>query len=247
MSVELRQKLQSMDDRDFELFVGQLWSRQGWATTVTSQSNDRGIDVLAEIDFPYPRKIVLQAKRYSESNTVGSRIVQQCASHTIEKDVDEVVLVTTSTFTRAAGDEAEKKNVKLVDVNTLCDIIQTSNAYDLVDQYSYESSAVGELESATGIRLDDGKITPNESVSGAENLIRLVTFLWEHGYLTEDDIPYGTGPKRFLLNTDPVHKDADNRMKDGKEITSGLWLEANLSNDQKWRVMEQLAEEFLIV
>ena len=247
MSVELRQKLQSMEGREFEEFVSDLWSRRGWVTKVTPRSNDKGIDVIAEVDFPYPRRIVLQAKRYAEGNTVGSAVVQQCASHSLENDVDEVVLVTTSTFTRGAREEAEQKNVKLVNITTLCEIIRTSNAYDLVDDYSTEASARARLESEVGITFEDGQIEPNESLSGAENLRRFVTFLYENDFLADEDIPYAMGSTRFLLNTEPVHKDPENEMKDEFEVASGVWLEQNMSNERKWRVMADLAEEFLIV
>lgn len=249
MSVELKRKLQTMENSDFEVFISDLWSRRGWATEVTPKSKDGGVDVIAEKEFPYNRRLVIQAKRYAEGNSVGGAIVRECAAQSLHNDIDEVVLATTSQFTRNAVEVADDMNVKLVDISTLSEIIRTSNAFDLVDEFSGEVSARSKVKNKLGIRIEDGNLMPDTegNKSGAQYLRELVLFLYNNDYITEDDIPYSMGPKRFLINSEPVHKDPDNKMKDGNEVTPNVWVEANLSNEQKWRIMNDLAEEFLFL
>jgi len=132
----LRTRLQGMDGYEFEHFVADLWERMGWQTSVSQASNDAGIDVVAEKASPYPQKKVIQAKRYSDSTTVGSPDIQQYASlrHQVA-DADSVVIVTTSRFTNSAENRAEELNVKLVDGDALIQMIDELDALDLLEEY----------------------------------------------------------------------------------------------------------------
>ncbi|MFB6145568.1 MAG: restriction endonuclease [Candidatus Nanohaloarchaea archaeon] len=71
--------------------------------TVTRASNDRGIDIVAEKEQPYHQKVLIQTKRYSKGNKVGSKEVQQYYSLKDQEDnVDQVITVTTSSFTKSS-------------------------------------------------------------------------------------------------------------------------------------------------
>lgn len=125
-----------MDDYGFEHFVAELWERMGWDTDVSRASNDAGIDVVAEQQTPYPQKKLIQAKRYSDSTTVGGPDIQQYASlRHQDPDTDSVVVVTTSRFTSSAEERAADLNVKLVDGDDLVRMIEDVDAADLVDEY----------------------------------------------------------------------------------------------------------------
>lgn len=109
------EQFRSMDEYEFEHLVADVWQKKGWDTTVTQGSNDAGIDIIAEKDDLYHKKILIQAKRYSKGNNVGSQQVQQYYSLKDQEDnVDEVLIVTTSDFTDPARELAEKLNVKLI-------------------------------------------------------------------------------------------------------------------------------------
>ncbi|MFC7233462.1 restriction endonuclease [Saliphagus sp. GCM10025308] len=71
--VYIKDVLQEMDDYAFEHFVADLWTRMGYETSVTSASQDAGVDVLAK-DPASGGILVIQAKRYSQSTTVGGLI-----------------------------------------------------------------------------------------------------------------------------------------------------------------------------
>ena len=137
MEERVKQRLQSIDNYDFEHFVGDLWERMGWQTTVSQESVDAGIDVIATKSTPFEQKAVIQAKRYGENTTVGGPDVQQYAS--LKQQVpgaDTVIIVTTNTFTRAARDRASDLNVKLVDGDGIMEMIDDLDAHDLLEKYS---------------------------------------------------------------------------------------------------------------
>lgn len=132
----LKRHLQQMGDYDFEHFVADLWERQGWNTEVEQQSNDAGVDVRAIKSSPFHQKQLIQAKRYSQSTTVGGPDIQQYASlKQQEQAVDSAVIVTTSSFTRPAKKRADDLNVKLVDGDDLVSLIDEFDAHDIVDSY----------------------------------------------------------------------------------------------------------------
>jgi|GEM_PF-192891 len=125
---QLLATLQSMDEYEFEYLVAELWNEIGWRTSVTSASVDRGIDVIAERDSPFPEKQIIQAKRYSSDNPVSSSEVQQYAGLYAQEDgVDAVIVVTTGRFTSNATEVAADSNVKLVDGGDLCDMIRKAD------------------------------------------------------------------------------------------------------------------------
>lgn len=114
---QLLNKLQSMDPLAFEELVGELWASAGYSVTVTPGSQDRGIDVVAE---GHGSRILIQAKRYSGTTLVRSDEVQQYgALYRQEPDVDKVVIVTTSTFTKTAHRRAGELAVDCVNGSEL--------------------------------------------------------------------------------------------------------------------------------
>jgi restriction system protein len=185
---DLERTLQGMDDYDFEHFVADLWERMGWETEVSTQSTDRGIDVVATRRSPYEEKALIQAKRYGPNTTVGSPAIQQYASLKHQRHgVDKVLVVTTNGFSGQAEELAHQLNVKLVDGTDLVELVEELDATDLVERYvpavrepkpetepgtEVERGAVGtELGSVTGGRSADPS-RPN-----AENEGRLTRHL----------------------------------------------------------------------
>jgi hypothetical protein len=120
----LLDSLIDMNEYEFEQFIADLWNLQGWSTTVTSGSNDRGVDIIAKQDSPYNQKNIIQAKKYSRGNNVSSPEVQQYSSLRRQfDDVDAIIIVTTSDFTNQALDSEKSLNVKTINGDTLQEII----------------------------------------------------------------------------------------------------------------------------
>lgn len=130
-------QLSSMDGYRFESFVSDLWSTRGWKTTVTKQSNDSGIDVIALKSDPFSQKHLIQAKCYSSGNKVNSKEVQQYSSLKQQVEgVDAVVIVTTTGFTSQAEKLSSKLNVKLIDGDSLIELILASEDTGILEKYS---------------------------------------------------------------------------------------------------------------
>ncbi|MFC4989406.1 restriction endonuclease [Saliphagus infecundisoli] len=134
---EIFQRLRQMDPYDFEHFVADLWRAQGWETTVSQESVDQGVDIVATKKSPFPQKQVIQVKRYAKDNTIGSPKVQQYSSlRQQEEGADVSVIVTTSSFTRQAEEIAQNLNVKLVDADDIYTLLEETDRFDLVSEYA---------------------------------------------------------------------------------------------------------------
>lgn len=138
----IKQKLQKLDNYDFEKLVADLWEKQGWSTEVEQESGDAGIDVRATKTNPFDQKVLIQAKRYDDSTVVGGPDVQQYASLKLqEPNVDTVIIITTSRFTKEAKNRAEELNVKLINGNELSQLINQLAAADVLEKYSEASQS----------------------------------------------------------------------------------------------------------
>ena len=130
-----------MDADQLEQFIGDLWSRNGWETTVSRKTRDKSLDVLAEKETPYHQRHAIQAKRYQAGNNVGGPKISEYASLRDQFDADAAVVVTTSGFTKDAEERAETLNVKLIDGDRLVQMVAQADAIDLVSKYSDLSRA----------------------------------------------------------------------------------------------------------
>jgi restriction endonuclease Mrr len=135
----------------------------GWETEVSDESMDEGVDVLARKQTPYEQTTLIQAKRYGPNTTVGSPGILQYASLDRQyTGVDKVVVVTTNEFTKQARDLAERLNVKIINGETLAELVVEHNTFDLVNEY---------LEFVTTVDHEDGTEHPDQVFPGT--LIRL--------------------------------------------------------------------------
>lgn len=100
---QLQSWLQGMDDYDFEHLIADLWEQQGWHAEVKQQSVDRGVDVVAERDDPFPQKWLIQAKCYS--GTLGGPDVREYVSLQHCPGVDGAIVVSSGPFSKQARQE----------------------------------------------------------------------------------------------------------------------------------------------
>jgi len=116
--------LKEIDPYEFEEFVAKVWDGMGYQTEVTQGAQDRGIDVVAEKAEPYNKKKLIQAKRNGDGNKVSAPTVRKCSGLKHDSGVDEVLVVTTTSFTSQAHEEADKYNVKLIDGKKLLQLYE---------------------------------------------------------------------------------------------------------------------------
>jgi HJR/Mrr/RecB family endonuclease len=122
----------------FEHFLADLYEERGWTTHLTKESGDDGVDVIATRDDYYPQKRVIQAKHGQDEPRLSRRTVQQYAYLHHKDDVDEVILATIGTFTQAARDSARTANIKLLDLETLIELIRDTAPADAVEEFDVE-------------------------------------------------------------------------------------------------------------
>ncbi len=113
----------NLNGHEFEEFVAELWKARGWDARVTSGSGDGNIDVIAEHDMVTgenrTNREMIQAKHKSMGNKVGPGTIRKTKGSERVKPRDNLVVVTTGSFTSGAKEAAEKNEVELVDKNKL--------------------------------------------------------------------------------------------------------------------------------
>lgn len=110
--------IDNMSGREFEKYLFQLFEHMGYICTLTSESNDQGLDLIVE---KYGKKIGIQAKCYK--NKVGNTAVQEVLSGVQYYNCDEGMVITNSLFTSSADDLATKTGIVLWNRANLMEIM----------------------------------------------------------------------------------------------------------------------------
>ena len=128
--------LLELDGKEFEEFVRHLLAVIGYRAETTQYSRDKGVDVMGSLNAEGLAEIRLQiqVKRY-EKGSIGARVVRELkGSLSIE---EHGCIITTSTFSNEAYEEAEKpghKAIKLIDRDDLAGLI-LKHFDDIDDDY----------------------------------------------------------------------------------------------------------------
>ena len=105
--------------REFEEWTADLFSCMGYEkVTLTPQSNDKGIDVLA---VKNGLKIAIQCKKFK--GVVGSPDVQAFLGAMQNAEVDKGFIITTGTFSIAAEKSTINMPIELYDKISLSNLI----------------------------------------------------------------------------------------------------------------------------
>lgn len=107
--------MRQLEPREFELFVAELLSQEGFSVELTPKTRDGGFDIWAwHRSWLGSNLHIVECKRYAEDNPVGIEIVQRLAGvTTMHKEAVSGALVTTSRFT-APAIEAVSQSTKLI-------------------------------------------------------------------------------------------------------------------------------------
>jgi len=100
-----------VNGEQFERAVAEWLQGEGFKTSLTQQSSDRGIDVIAQ---KQGATYAVQAKAYSSGNKVGSSTIQKVSGLLSRPDIDGAIVITTSSFTSEAEAVANNRGVELV-------------------------------------------------------------------------------------------------------------------------------------
>lgn len=95
--------MRDMKPRKFEELVAAMFRNQGFDVTLTPRSCDGGVDVIAiQKGFIGTAMVLIECKRYSESNKVGVEIVRGLYGVVEKRQASLGIVATTSYFTRGA-------------------------------------------------------------------------------------------------------------------------------------------------
>lgn len=109
-----KSNLSDLGGHDFESLVGELVKKMGFVVEERKLTADGGVDILARTEEPMFGGIyVIQCKRYSEK--VGESVVRDLYGVVHAKNANKGILITDSTFTKAAIEFAQNKQIELVD------------------------------------------------------------------------------------------------------------------------------------
>ncbi|MYL17903.1 hypothetical protein GLW36_14770 [Halorubrum terrestre] len=179
----IRDALLNIDPYDFENLIAKIWEKNGWQTTVTPSSQDRGIDVIAEQNSPVNLTVAIQAKAYNQDNKIGSREVRQYRTlYEQEDDVSAVAIATTGKVTKQAESLANDLDIRLLDLDDITRLVASidimtfssivspidPDRYDLVD-IPYPSTKDGCPECNTSGTLWEAELANDRIIMVCEN------------------------------------------------------------------------------
>ncbi|SEN18746.1 Outer membrane protein assembly factor BamB, contains PQQ-like beta-propeller repeat [Halorientalis persicus] len=110
----------------FERLVAQLWENYGYSTQVSSKSGDEGVDVYAKNGDEI---VAIQVKQYTPGKSkVTPSTVREMASPLAKGNATHSVIVTSSTFTKNAVQEAQSygERMKLIGQQGLLEMLTDS-------------------------------------------------------------------------------------------------------------------------
>lgn len=130
---DLQERVQAMLDADFERLIVKLMLGLGYGAgglgKRTGGSGDGAIDGIITEDVLGLDVIYLQAKRYSPDSAIGPDKIREFAGAMDAHGITKGVFVTTSRYTRAALEYAERshKRLRLIDGNELARLMVQHN------------------------------------------------------------------------------------------------------------------------
>lgn len=116
------EKMREMSPRKFEELIAEMFKTQGYEVELTPKSKDGGMDVVAmRKDGVGTVMIIIECKRYSETNKVGVEIARGLYGVVEQKGATRGIIATTSFFTRGAVEfrNTVPYRLGLSDFNTL--------------------------------------------------------------------------------------------------------------------------------
>ena len=126
---QLREFLQTMDPFEFEHLIRHLLVEMGYDAAVTAPTNDKGVDVVADIELGISRvREAVQVKRHKDN--VGSPVLSQLRGSLWQFNAVRGSIFTTGGFTKGAQDTAFVPNVPpitLIDGERLLDLLIEHN------------------------------------------------------------------------------------------------------------------------
>ena len=180
-----------IDHEQFEQLCKMLIERaeQTHDLELTPFRGDGGIDVHAIIDRDiFHARLGVQAKQYQPGNTVGARTLRSFKGALSDQDYHIGTVITTSSFTSGAIESAERDYIRLIDGETLSDIMVSGGIGVVGD--SNEGFAIDHDFWEVFEKPEKTDIIPSLQVPQADSfdIVRLVLEAVQSGLDTKLDI-----------------------------------------------------------
>ncbi|NLX80075.1 MAG: restriction endonuclease [Proteiniphilum sp.] len=120
----LEELINGFDPYEFEEYIAQIFKMSGYNTQLTSKSNDGGYDIIVSSGKSVS---LVEVKKYSLGNKIGREKIQKLHSAVIDYGARTGIFVTTSSFTNAAIEYANRNKIELIDGSTLISKIRSLN------------------------------------------------------------------------------------------------------------------------
>ena len=122
---ELKSKIYNMTSREFEVFISELFEKEGYEVKVTNRTRDGGFDIICKKKRPTKLVLLVECKHYCDGNKVNVQLVRGLYGVHCAQGANQSILVTTSTFTKPARDFAneQKTLIQLMDIDDLVEWI----------------------------------------------------------------------------------------------------------------------------
>lgn len=122
------QLIHSIEPREFEQVVGQIFSRMGYRVELTKQTRDGGYDLIAIDDQEFGLKFLIECKKYGSGKPVGVSVVRNLAYIVEKEKANKGIIVSTSRFTKDAKVEAGLRPYQL-DLKGMTDVLRLIEKY----------------------------------------------------------------------------------------------------------------------
>jgi len=158
--------LDGLSPHEFEDFIGLLFKSMGYEVTNFPYVGDYGADLLVKRNG---KAIVVQVKKYGLENNVGAPEVQKTLGSIWKYKASEAILVTTSTFTARAYEQATGAPIELWNREKLKEMLHQHLPSNLIQEKpvstrlfpkfenickSIITQAISYADSQTGLRVE---------------------------------------------------------------------------------------------
>ncbi len=99
--------INSLDDRDFEMFCAEVFKKQGFEVELTKATGDYGRDIILN------NSIYVECKKFDENNSVGRPILQKLLGAMDMFNIEKGIVITTGKYSNTAI-EAARISGKLI-------------------------------------------------------------------------------------------------------------------------------------
>jgi len=152
--INLNREIGTLSAYEFELFVAELFRKDGWEARVTRRSSDQGIDIIMRKGSS---SAVVQCKKWKAN--VGEPVARDLYGTMLHMHASKGYIVITSEFTPRAAAWCDEKPIELIDRHRLLRWIEKNkNRESDVDEERFSSGARLEVESGRETSLSSSSL-----------------------------------------------------------------------------------------